>query len=96
MSLKPIRDFIVVSPIKVENKTPSGLLHMPATVESKVIQGKVMAVGSGYRTATGALVPLEVQAGDTVLFSKQASVEIEHQGERYHLLREEQVASIVN
>jgi chaperonin GroES len=94
--LKPIRDFVVVSPVKTESKTPSGLLYKPETAESKVIEGKVVAVGSGYRTAAGALVPLEVQAGDTILFSKQSSVEIEHQGEKFHLLREEQVASIIS
>jgi chaperonin GroES len=96
MSLKPLRDFIVVSVAKkTEEKTPSGLLHLPGTVEEKIVTGKVLVAGSGYLTDGGTIVSLEVQSGDTILFNKQMSVEIKHQGETLFLLREEHVLSVI-
>jgi len=95
MSLKPLRDFLVVSVSKQEEKTESGLLFKPSSVEEKVVSAKVLAVGSGYLTDSGTVVPLEVNVGDTVLFNKQMSVEVKHNGENYCLLREEHVLSVV-
>lgn len=97
MSFKPLRDHIVVSVVKAEEKTESGLLYRPATaVDEKIVSGKVIAVGSGYLTDNGAVVPLEVHVGDVVLFSKQMSVEVKHGGETAFLLREENVLSVVS
>lgn len=95
MSLKPLRDFIVVSVNKSDEKTESGLLYRPATIDDKIVTGRVMVVGSGYLTDSGSVVPLEVQAGQTILFNKQMSVEVKHNGETFHLLREEHVLSVV-
>ncbi len=91
--LKPLRDFIVVSVVKSEEKV--GLIYKPATIDEKIVTGKVLAVGSGYLTDNGSIVPLEVQAGDSVLFNKQMSVEVKHDGETVYLLREEHVLSVV-
>ena len=95
MSLRPLRDFIVVSIAKKEEKTASGLLFTPATVDEKVVTGTVLAAGTGYLTDSGTVVPLEVSIGDTIVFNKQMSVEIKHQGESVYLLREEHVLSVV-
>ena len=95
MSLRPLRDFIVVSIAKKEEKTASGLLFTPATVDEKVVTGTVLAAGTGYLTDSGTVVPLEVGVGDTIVFNKQMSVEIKHQGESVYLLREEHVLSVV-
>jgi chaperonin GroES len=95
MSLKPLRDFIVVSVGKADEKTPSGLLFKPLTVDEKVVTGTVLATGSGYLTDSGTVVPLEVAAGNTVLFNKQMAVEVKHQGETVYLLREEHILSVV-
>lgn len=93
MSLKPLRDFIVVSVPKVEEKI--GLIYKPLTVDEKIVTGKVLAAGSGYLTDSGAVVPLEVSEGDTILFNKQMSVEVKHNGETMYLLREEHILSVV-
>ena len=95
--LKPLRDFIVVSVAKkTEEKTPSGLLHLPGNIEEKVVTGKVLAAGSGYLTDSGTVVPLEVKVGDSILFNKQMSVEVKHAGETVYLLREEHILSVIN
>ena len=96
MSLKPLRDFIVVSVTKKEEKTPSGLLFTPATVDEKVVTGTVLATGSGYLTDSGIIVPLEVSVGDSVVFNKQMAVEVKQGGESFLLLREEHVLSVLN
>jgi chaperonin GroES len=94
MSLQPLRDFIVVSvPKATEEKI--GLLYKPSTVEEKVVTGTVVAAGSGHLTGDGAIVPLEVKAGDQILFNKQMSVEVKHNGETMFLLREEHILSVV-
>lgn len=95
MSLKPLRDFLVVSLIKADEKTPGGLIVRPLTVEEKVVSGKVLAAGSGYLTDSGSVVPLEVEVGDTILFNKQLAVEIKHHGDTVYLLREEHILSVV-
>jgi chaperonin GroES len=97
MSLQPLRDFIVVSVTKTpsDEKMAGGLLYKPSTVDEKVVTGTIVAAGSGYLTDSGAVVPLEVKAGDTILFNKQMSVEVKHNGETMHLLREEHILSVV-
>jgi chaperonin GroES len=95
MSLKPIRDFIVVSVVKAEEKTASGL-YVPTTIDEKIVTAKVLAVGSGYLTDNGSIVPLEVKVGDSVMFNKQMSVEVKNDGQTFHLLREEHVLSVLS
>ncbi len=94
MSLQPLRDFIVVTVPKVAEEKV-GLLYKPATVEQKIVTGTIVAAGSGYLTDGGTIVPLEVKAGDTILFSKSMSVEVTHNGETMFLLREEHVLSVI-
>lgn len=94
MSLQPLRDFLVVS-VTREGEKKVGNIIVPTTVDEKVVSGTVVAAGSGYLTDSGAVVPLEVKAGDTVLFNKQMSVEVKHNGETFNLLREEHILSVV-
>jgi chaperonin GroES len=96
MSLKPLRDFIVVSVVKADEKTESGLLYKPGIVDEKIVTGRVLAVGTGYLTDNGSVAPLEVKQGDSVLFNKQMSVEVKHSGETVYLLREEHVLSVIS
>lgn len=97
MSLQPLRDFLVVSVTKsnADEKMGGGLLYKPATVDEKIVTGTVVAAGSGYLTDSGTVVPLEVKAGDSILFNKQMSVEVKHNGETLYLLREEHILSAV-
>jgi chaperonin GroES len=91
----PLRDFVVVSLIKKEEKVAGGLLYAPATVDEKIASGTVLAVGSGHMTDSGQIVPLEVKVGDTILFNKAMSVEVKHKEETVSLLREENILSVV-
>ena len=93
--LQPLRDFIVVSMDKQNTEEKVGLIYKPQTVEEKVVTGTIVAAGSGYLTDSGAVVPLEVKAGDRILFNKQMSVEVKHNGETMYLMREEHVLSVV-
>jgi chaperonin GroES len=94
MSLKPLRDFLVVAVTKTEEKV--GLIYKPGNLDEKIVSATVMAAGSGYLTDSGTVVPLEVKAGDTVLFNKQMAVEVKHNGETMHLVREEHILSVVS
>jgi chaperonin GroES len=93
--LKPLRDFIVVSVAKTSETAPGSLIIRPSTVDEKIVTGTVVAAGSGYLTDSGSVSPLEVKAGDSILFNKQMSVEIKHAGETVYLLREEHVLSVI-
>lgn len=93
--LQPLRDFIVVAMEKQNTEEKVGLIYKPATVEEKVVTGTIVAAGSGYLTDSGAVVPLEVKEGDRILFNKQMSVEVKHNGETMYLMREEHVLSVV-
>jgi len=94
MSLKPIRDRIVVSIIKADEKTESGLIYKPGIVDERNVKGTVMAVGSGYLTDSGSIVPLETIVGDTIWFNKQLATELKDRGETLYVLHEENILSI--
>jgi chaperonin GroES len=81
MKLQPLEDRIVVRPGESEETTASGLV-IPDTAKEKPQQGEVIAVGPGRRAEnTGELVPLDVSAGDTVVYSKYGGTEITVDGE---------------
>lgn len=89
--IQPLRDFILVEkPVEKEEKV--GLIYKPATAETKVVQAKVLAVGSGRVALDGTIVPLEVKAGDTVIFNKNYATEV---SDGNLLLREEQLYAVV-
>jgi chaperonin GroES len=81
MKLQPLDDRIVVRPNEAEERTASGLV-IPDTAKEKPQQGEVLAVGPGRRADnTGDLVPLDIKAGDTVLYSKYGGTEVTIDGE---------------
>lgn len=93
MSVHPIRDQIVV---KVETvKKQEGLIIRPDTIEEKSVVGKVVAVGSGRVTMSGAIIPLDVVTGDQVRFNKNFATEVTHDGETVFVLREENVTCVL-
>ena len=95
MSVRPLRDAVIVSRIKEDERAGSGLIIKPSTVENRVVNGKVLAVGSGHLTNAGAVVPLEVQVGDVVVFDKQLAVELKIDGETVYRLREEHILGVM-
>jgi chaperonin GroES len=94
MTPKVLRDGIVVTAIEEVKQTQSGLF-IPATTESKTGSGKVVAVGSGHLSSSGAIVPLEINIGDIVLYPKSLAVEVKSESEVFFILREEQVICIL-
>jgi len=95
MKIKPLSDHILIEPLKEENKTRGGIL-LPETAEKeKPEQGKIIAVGSGRRTAEGKIVPLEVKVGDKVLFTKYGPNEIKIDGKEYLIAKEEDILAII-
>jgi len=91
--VKPLHDRMIVKRLAEETQTKGGLV-IPDSAKEKPQQGKVIAVGSG-RHEDGKVFPLDVKAGDTVLFAKYAGTEIKLDGEEHLILREEDVLGIV-
>ena len=94
MKFRPLHDRVVVRRIESEAKTAGGII-IPDTAKEKPQQGEVIAVGPGARDEQGKLVPLDVKAGDRILFGKYSGSEIKIDGEEHLILREEDVLGIV-
>ncbi len=95
MSLKPLDDRIVVQPNEAEQTTASGLV-IPDTAKEKPQQGKVLAVGPGKRAEnTGEIVPLGIEVGQTVLYSKYGGTEVTIDGDDLLILSSRDVLAIV-
>ena len=95
MTLKPLDDRIVVQPNEAEQTTASGLV-IPDTAKEKPQQGKVLAVGPGKRAEnTGELIPLGIEVGQTVLYSKYGGTEVTIDGDDLLILSSRDVLAIV-
>jgi chaperonin GroES len=94
MNLKPTRDRIVIRLLEAETVTKSGLV-IPDAAAEKPNQGEVLATGGGRITEDGTVVPMEVKAGDRILFGKHAGTAIKVDGKEYHILKEDDVMAIV-
>ncbi|CAN5725739.1 co-chaperone GroES [soil metagenome] len=95
MKIRPLHDRILVKRLEEESKT-SGGLFIPDSAKEKPIQAKVIAVGAGKQDKNGKLIPLDVKAGDKVLFSKYSGSEIKVDGEDHLIMREEDVLAILD
>jgi chaperonin GroES len=94
MTLKPLHDRILVQRVEEESKTKGGII-IPDTAKEKPAEGKVMAVGNGRLGEDGKVIPLEVKAGDRVLFGKYSGTEVKIEGEEYLIMREDDVLGII-
>jgi chaperonin GroES len=95
MNLQPLEDRIVVRPGESEERTASGLV-IPDTAKEKPQQGEVLAVGPGRRSdTTGEIIPLDVKAGDTVVYSKYGGTEYTVDGEDLLILSARDVLAVV-
>ena len=94
MNIRPLHDRILVKRLEEESKT-SGGLFIPDTAKEKPIQAKVIAVGNGKIAEDGTVRPLDVKAGDTVLFGKYSGSEVKIDGEEHLILREDDVLAII-
>lgn len=94
MKVRPLHDKILIERIEATEKTKGGII-IPETAKEKPQEGKVIAVGSGRVGEDGKVIPLEVQKGDKVLFSKYGATEITIDGEEYLILDENEVLAII-
>ena len=92
--VKPLEDRIVVQPLEAEQVTASGLV-IPDTAKEKPQEGKVIAVGPGRFDDKGARVPVDVQVGDVVLYSKYGGTEVKYSGEEYLVLSARDVLAVI-
>jgi chaperonin GroES len=94
MTLRPLHDRIVVQRIDEGEQNVGGII-IPDSAKEKPQRGKVIAVGDGKSNAEGKRVPLDVKAGDSILFGKYSGQEIKLDGEEYLIMREEEVLGVV-
>ena len=94
MSIRPLHDRILVKRLDEEEKTAGGL-YIPDTAKEKPIQGKVISVGAGKRDKEGKAIPVEVKAGDKVLFSKYSGTEVKIEGEEHLIMREDDILAVI-
>jgi chaperonin GroES len=94
MNFKPLHDRVVVRRIEESTKTVGGII-IPDTAKEKPMQGEIVAVGPGARDENGALQPLDVKAGDRVLFGKWSGTEVKINGEELLIMKETDIMGIV-
>lgn len=94
MQVTPLQDRVLLERIAEEKKTAGGII-IPDNNTEKPSQGKVVAVGQGYRKDDGSFSALTVKAGDTVLFGKYAGNEVKLDGKEYLIMREEDILGIL-
>ncbi len=94
MKIRPLYDRIVVKRIEEQETTRSGII-IPDTAKEKPQEAEVVAAGRGRRLKDGKLAPLDVQAGDRILFGKYSGSEVQLDGQEYLILREEEVFGIM-
>ena len=94
VSIKPLEDRIVIKSLEAEQTTASGLV-IPDTAKEKPQEGEVLAVGPGRIDDKGNRVPLDVNVGDRVIFSKYGGTEVKYAGEEYLILSARDVLAVV-
>ena len=94
MKFKPLHDRVVVRRLEQEEKTAGGII-IPDTAKEKPMEGEVIAVGPGARGEDGQLHPLDVRAGDRILFGKWSGSEVKIDGEELIIMKESDILGII-
>ena len=94
MKFRPLHDRVVVKRIDAEEKTAGGII-IPDSAKEKPSQGEITAVGPGGRDENGKLIPLDVKAGDTVLFGKWSGTEVKINCEDLQIMKESDILGVV-
>jgi len=95
MKVRPLHDRVLIKRVE-EQETVRGGIIIPDTAKEKPQEGEVVAVGSGKRLENGQVTPMEVKAGDRVLFGKYSGTEIKLDGEEMLILREDEILGILS
>ena len=94
MKFRPLHDRVLVRRVEAEEKTKGGII-IPDTAKEKPQEGEVIAVGPGARDETGKLIPIDLKAGDRILFGKWSGTEIKIDGEDLLIMKESDVMGVV-
>ena len=94
MKFRPLHDRVVVRRVEQESKTAGGII-IPDTAKEKPQEGEVIAVGSGVRDESGKVQPLDVKAGDRVLFGKWSGTEVKIDGVDYLIMKESDLLGVL-
>ena len=94
MKFRPLHDRVVVKRIEAEEKTVGGII-IPDTAKEKPQQGEVIAVGPGGRDEAGKLIPIDIKAGDRVLFGKWSGTEVKIDGDEYLIMKESDIMGVL-
>ncbi len=94
MKFTPLHDRVLVKRVEQDTKTAGGII-IPDTVQEKPMEGKVIAVGSGARSEDGKVTPLDVKAGDKILFGKWSGTEVTIDGDELIIMKESDIMGII-
>ena len=94
MRFRPLHDRVVVRRLEGDQKTAGGII-IPDTAKEKPMEGEVVSVGAGARDENGKLVPLDVKAGDRVLFGKWSGTEVKIDGEELLIMKESDIMGVL-
>jgi len=94
LKFRPLHDRVVVKRIEAEEKTAGGII-IPDTAKEKPMQGEIVAVGPGGRDENGKLVPIDVRAGDKVLFGKWSGTEVKLDGDELLIMKESDIMGVI-
>lgn len=94
MKFRPLHDRVMLRRVEPDTKTKGGII-IPDSATEKPMEGEVIAVGSGLRDDSGKVIPLDVKAGDRVLFSKWSGTEITMDGEEFLVMKESDIMGVI-
>jgi chaperonin GroES len=94
MKFRPLHDRVVVRRIESDDRTAGGII-IPDTAKEKPQEGEVIAVGPGARDESGKLIPLDVKAGDRILFGKWSGTEVKLDGDELLIMKESDVMGVI-
>ena len=94
MKFRPLHDRVVVKRIEAEDKSTGGII-IPDSAKEKPSQGEVVAVGPGGRDEAGKLIPIDIRAGDRVLFGKWSGTEVKIDGEDLLIMKESDIFGVI-
>lgn len=94
MAFRPLHDRVLVRRIEAEEKTAGGII-IPDSAKEKPSEGEIVSVGTGTRAEDGKITPLDVKAGDRVLFGKWSGTEVKLDGEELLIMKESDIMGII-
>ncbi|MBT3306959.1 MAG: co-chaperone GroES [Alphaproteobacteria bacterium] len=94
MKFKPLHDRVLVKRVEQDTKTKGGII-IPDSVQEKPMEGKVIAVGTGAKSEDGKVTPLDVKAGDKILFGKWSGTEVTVDGDELIIMKESDILGII-